>query len=264
MKRYLILILSMTLFGLGFSIELKSIVINITDDAAEWPPYIYYERIDGEKTNKLTGFTVDIIKRIFEAKGIKYTITLLPWKRALKEVEKGQRYQMILNATYNESRGEKFLFSIPFYHTHPYYFYNKKVHPNGLNIKTLNDLKNYRINGILGYNYKLYGLNSDFVDTTAKNFLSAIRQLQANYYDLFPEAFEILSGYFVLNNLDFEKEQIGYKPIPELEPTAFYVIFTKNKLGSELKKVFDNGLKKLKENGEYNKVLNKYIKYNLF
>ncbi|BBE31486.1 hypothetical protein OSSY52_16270 [Tepiditoga spiralis] len=261
MKKILILILFIVLFNFSFSIDFKNIVINITDDGAEWPPYIYYERINGEKTNKITGFTVEVIKKIFEAENIKYTITLLPWKRALKEVEIGKKYQMILNASYNEDRAKKFYFSKPFYYTHPYYFYNKKLHPNGLDIKKLNDFKNYRINGVLGYNYELYGLNKKNVDTTAKNFLGAIKQIQANYYDLFPEAFEVLYGYFILNDLDFEKEQIGYKPIQWLKPTTFYAIFTKNSFGLELKKIFDKGLEKLKESGEYDKILDKYIKY---
>ncbi len=132
---------------------LQDKTIHITDDVGEWPPYTYYKRINGKKSKEIVGFSVDVVKEIFSKNDINFTITLLPWKRALLYVEYGKKFQIILSGTYSKERAEKYYISKPYYTTSAYYFYSRKHHPNGLNIKKKADYKKCKVAGLRGYNF---------------------------------------------------------------------------------------------------------------
>jgi polar amino acid transport system substrate-binding protein len=72
-------------------------VINVCDDSAEWPPYTYFERSNGTRTNVLTGFSVEYLRRVMDHAHLRFTIDLIPWQRCMAEVQEGQ-YAMLLNA----------------------------------------------------------------------------------------------------------------------------------------------------------------------
>jgi polar amino acid transport system substrate-binding protein len=232
-------------------------VVSICDDGAGWPPFTYLTDVSGK--SEIVGFTVDVLNAIFIKAGITFSIVLQPWKRCLEEVEGGVYKQMLLNASYNKKRAEIYLFSDPIYATEPYYFYSKKRFPEGLKITSPEDLKKYKVCGLLGYNYQIYGLGDKQVDTSTQTFDSLIPKLKLNRCDLFIEQYEIIAGFGIIKNHNYlEEKWLGYAPLPYMKPTSFYMLFTRNKKGEQLQIIVNNGLKYLKASGYYQMLLRRY------
>ena len=242
-----------------FRSDLNESIIYIADDAAEWPPYVYYERNGSQKTENIVGFTVDLIDLIFSEHGIEYKIDLLPWARALLEVEMGQTYKMILGANYSEERAEKYYVSNSIYQTTGYFFYSKKNNPNGLNIIISEDLNNYIIGGIIGYNYSPYNISNDYIYNRTRNHDLLVKMLHENRFDVFLENIEVLQGFCYIENICLLDTSLGYEKIIDLPPTNFHILFTKDSIGLALKNIVDEGLEKLKKSGEYYILYQKYF-----
>lgn len=238
--------------------NLSETVVRITDDGSEWPPYTYYKRVDGKPTTELAGYSVDVIKEILESNGIQYTIELLPWNRAQVEVETGSNYDLLLNASYSTERDTKYYMSEPYYSTGAFYFYSKSVHPEGFPIKSKSDLLNLKSLGILGHNYAVYGLN-DQIYKGPTDYESAIKMLHSGRYDIMPESLEILTGYSLINTDILSDKNLGWKPVPDMKPVLFHMLFTRNERGLELKKLIDEGLAKMKASGRLDELLNLYM-----
>jgi len=100
----------------------ESATVGICGDSGEWPPYIYFERDEGKKTERVAGFSIDVIGEVLDEEGIDYTIELLPWKRCLRNVEAGAASQIALDASYSEERAKSYFYSRPYYTVEPYYF----------------------------------------------------------------------------------------------------------------------------------------------
>ena len=244
----------------GISIQARALTkntVSICDDSAGWPPFTYLIHIDGKK--KVVGFTVDVLNTIFKKAGLKYSIVLQPWKRCLAEVAHGVHKQMLLNASYNENRAKTYLFSDPVYITVPNYFYSKDTFPKGIKITKPEDLKKYKVCGLLGYNYKIYGLEDEQVDTSTKNFDSLIPKLKLNRCQVFIEQYEIIAGFGITRNHNYLGESwLGHAPLPYMKPTSFYMLFTRNKEGRRLQAIVNKGLEAIKASGEYDDLLKRY------
>ena len=265
MKKSIVLfILTANIFiitGLLHAQTLEGQMINICDDGAEWPPYTYYKRsIIGEKLDHVIGFSVDIIHEIFDKNGIAFSVQLIPWARCQKNVHFGKDYQMALNVSYNKERAEKYIFSKAYYTTSSYYFYSKKNNPNGLQINHVDDLKKYKVCGVLGYNYETYGFPSGSIDQGAKGFNALIAMIHYQRCTLFIEKYEILAGFKAIGDDYLADKDLGYHNIPGVESTSFYMIISKNyQYGKALKDLIDNGIDELKLSGKLDQILKKYI-----
>ena len=238
--------------------ELSGRTIHICGDVAEWPPYIFFERVEGQKTGKIAGYSVDVIREILEGQSATVEIRMLPWKRCLYEVEKGDAFQIVLDATLSAERAAKFHISRPYYTTTPCYFYSKKHHPKGLGIRSAADLKAYRINGIAGYNYADYGLAPDEIKAYLDGHQALIQKLHRNRCDLFPDWLEVVMGFAATGRDLLADKDLGYAPVPGLAPSQFHMMFPKNVLGLELKRIVDEGLREMAESGRLKELLKQY------
>ncbi len=229
--------------------NLQDKTIHITDDDGEWPPYVYYKWINGKKSTEIVGFSVDVVKEILSKNDINFTITLLPWKRALLCVEYGEKYQIILAGTYNKERAEKYYISNPYFTTSAYYFYSKKHNPNGLNIKKKADYKKYKVAGLRGYNYTNYGLNKDDIDNYLGNYGSMIEYLHLNRCDVFIESIEVFIGFSIIGKNYLADPDLGYGTTGDISSEAFHMMFTKKEVGKELKRIIDEGILEMEKSG---------------
>lgn len=85
--------------------------VSICEDDTEVFPMTYYERGQANQSSeRLTGFTVEVITRIFRKHQIDWELDLIPWSRCLHEVKKGKKYQMLLNAVSNPQRRSDYFF----------------------------------------------------------------------------------------------------------------------------------------------------------
>lgn len=203
--------------------ELKDASIAICEDDNEWPPYSYFKRQDGQKTDKIVGFAVDVVDEIFARHHIHYTISLIPWARCLAELKNGTSYQMALNPSYSEERAKTYLLTRAYYSTSNYYFYSLKNNPAGLPIGGMADLKRYTVCGIHGYNYATYGFRAGEMDQGARDFRSLIGKLHAGRCTLFLEKYEVMAGYSVIGSPYLDDPNLGRTAVPGMAPTPFHL-----------------------------------------
>ncbi len=226
------------------------LTVAICDDENEWPPYSYYQRVAGKKTETLTGYAVDVIGEIFSRHGVNYRIDLIPWPRCVAVTTMGKHYAMVLNLSHNPEREKQFLFSRAYYTTTAYYFYSKRNHPNGLPIKSPADIGKFRVCGVQGYNYDGYGLKPGEVDQGAKNFPALISKMQLGRCVLFLEKDEVMTAYAAIGKNYLADPDIGKAPIPGMKPNLFYFGISKNfERAGELRALIDESLLHMEGNG---------------
>jgi polar amino acid transport system substrate-binding protein len=238
--------------------ELAGKTICICEDVAEWPPYHYFKRKNGKKTKEIVGYGIEVLNEIFYKKGIKYNIQLLPWKRCLHDVTIGKNYQMALSGSYSLERDQNF-YLVNWYKTTVYYFYSKKHFPDGLQINNLSDLNNYRLCGLLGYNYKYLGEFEKKMDKGARNYDAMIEKLHRGRCHVTFEQYEIIAGFASIGKNYLGDKDLGYAKLPGVPPTWFNMMISKNYVHSyELKKVISEGIAEIFWSGKYKTMLDKY------
>ena len=236
--------------------------LKICDDQAEWPPYIYYPR-EGGLANKsqLTGATKDLIDRIFEGSGINFSIKLLPWKRCLAEVSGGETYEVFADASSNEERLNMYHRSLPTYKTTEGLFFSKKRFPNGLNLSSATDINQYKLCGLMGYNYANFfelGVKKE-VDLGVNHASKALQKLEKGRCDVFLSTIEPILGAVAINQFSLATE-IDHISLPGAKGTSFYFWVSKNSLrADELLGVINNAIDKLYSNGEADTIFKKYL-----
>ncbi len=228
----------------------SGISIAICDDENEWPPYSYYQRIDGKKTATVTGFAVAVIGDIFSRRGVDYSILLIPWPRCLAVAMLGKQYGMVLNMSSNDERTRTFLLSRPYYATTTYYYYSRRNYPEGLPIASAADLHKYRVCGVQGYNYEGYGLAPGAVDQGARNFEALISKVQLGRCALFLEKDEVMMGYAAIGKNYLADPDIGKAPLPGVKPKLFYFGISKRYAhAEEVRALIDEELQHMESNG---------------
>ncbi len=244
---------------LSHATELKGKTIHICDDGSEWPPFTYYQRVNGEKTDNIMGFSVDVITEIFNKHGIKSTIELPPWKRCLLNLE-GAKYQMALSASFSEERNRKFIYTKSYYDLERSYFYSKKKYPNGLDINTTEDLQKYKIGGVLGYNYESYGISNDWVAPRVGTYFQLVKMIHAERIDVFVARYEIIAGLSKIDSNILSDKDLGHAPIEGLEERRFHMLISRGyEHGPELKRLIDDGISELEKSGDLQLLLRNYF-----
>lgn len=239
---------------------LKGITIRIVDDGDEWPPYSYYERVDGKPTKKVIGFSIDVITEIFSTYDLTYTVELLPWKRALNELETGENYDMVLSATITPERLEKFYLSEPYYETHEHIYYSKTRYPNGPEVASKADLKKFKPIFLRGSNWGNFGYTDEEVHEVSTQ-QQIFMMLAAERAELTCTSFELIQGKLRVDPTFIIDPVIAHQPIPDFPTSKFHMMFTKNEKGKALKEIVDQGIAEMKANGK----LVEYLKaYGLF
>lgn len=249
------------LAGLGQAQGEGERLVRICDDGAEWPPYSYYVRKNKQKTSELTGYSVDVITRILGKHGLPFEIVLLPWKRCLAELQRGEKYLMALSASKNPEREQHYLFSLPYYKTHYYLFYSKTRFPSGLPIKRQADLNNYRLGGVKGYAYTaLSEVNKEQMIRTV-SYVELAGMLRAGRIDVFAEDYEVLVGISEVGDHDLLGDpDLGRVPLPGVAENHFHMLFTKqDPRGQVLQRLVNQELRAMQRSGELERLLRQYI-----
>jgi polar amino acid transport system substrate-binding protein len=204
--------------------------VKICDDSREWPPYSYFPRAEGKAdTSKLTGAMIELVDKIFELIQMDYTITAIPWKRCLHEVAnfaQSQTYEIAIEGTLNEERLNNFYVTTYVYTTTGGYWYSKKKYPQGPTVKRPEDLRNYNLCGIFGYNYAGYGVSPDLISSRPKNYQAAFTMVSLGRCDLFLSNIPTALGKVTLGELTIPEEVVGEK-VPGVELGTFHIFIAK-------------------------------------
>ena len=145
-------------------------------------------------------------------------------------------------------RKKLYLFSDNIFNTKTSFFYIKGKKKYEFN--TLEDLKKYKIIGVLGYFYKdLFdsaGIKADY----SPHEINAIKRLLAGRYDLYPGTVEV-TWNLIEDQLPYDIDKFAILPVPLAESENSLVFSKENKLAEKYLTKFNNGLEKLKKSGRY-------------
>ncbi|MBE7637141.1 transporter substrate-binding domain-containing protein [Sneathiella sp. P13V-1] len=207
----------------------------------EFPPQKMENSADGKK-----GIDVDILEAVFQDINIDFEIRYYPWKRALQLAQNGS-VDGLCSCSYTKEREQ-------------YFHYTEKMGDVGIGLfyKTGKSPDNILDNGNRIGVIRGYALSRDLVKKNVEKVdfnddLLALRILNVNRIEGFYSYRD--TGLYLLRKNPLIKD-IKYK---EYHSSDYFSCFSKETFNDRsLVNKFNKGLKKLKENGEYDKILNEY------
>lgn len=221
----------------------------VTLATGEWPPYV-----SANMTGN--GMSSEIVCAAFEEVGLKPILIFYPWKRALCTLKNGA-----VNASFlwvkRKDREEYVWFSDALHKRTLLFFYYKKNFPQGISYSSIEDLKRFKIGVIRGYATEKQFNNMGLKTIIVSNTLKGMEMLRRGYIDILSES-QAVGTYLIKENYPTHKDDFGTIQTP-VEIETLHVIFPKKDPDSHnLMLEFNKGLKKLKENGKYDCILEKY------
>ena len=214
------------------------------DTDVTFPPFVY-----ANTENKYVGIDLDLLKAIAKEEGFKVNIRPVGFNAAIQSVSSGQADGMIAGMSITDERKQKFDFSDPYYSAGIVMAVKE-----GSGIKSLSELKGKRVavkTGTSGADYAnsikdKYSFQVVTFDDSDSVYNDV---LNGNSVACFEDS--AVMAYAIKNGLNLK---IVTKPTNTTE-VGFAV---KKGQNQELLKKFNEGLAKLKANGEYDKIIKKY------
>ncbi len=242
MKKYLTF-----LFVLIFSsIILASSIRVITDN---YPPYNY------RKKNKIVGLSTEIVKQVLKKADLKYSkFEMKPWPRIYK-IALYKKNVLIYSIAKTDKRINKFKWVgkiAPF----DVYVYSAK---NDLKIENLKDLKNFKIGAVKD------DIRAQFlVDKGLKSNIEYAENDKKNVLKLISSRIDIMLNDKI--SMNYRLKNLGVSPgivkkyikVENLS-RGLYMAFS-NETPDKIVQKCRNALENLKKSGEYQQILDKYLK----
>ncbi|MCL6416495.1 transporter substrate-binding domain-containing protein [Aestuariirhabdus sp. Z084] len=235
------------LFLLGSSLGYGD---DITIATEHFPPFQIVEngKIQG-------GLSVEIVNKLLEETGLQAPIVAYPWARAYK-MGLTDRNVMIFSMVRSEERENHFKWVGPITGSKDYYFWSLKT-SSGVSINSLEDAKQFLI-GVPRENYQHQFLeNNGFTHLTITNdFDATLRMLYAGRIEAILGS-EISITYRV-DKMGFDASLLKKQYGIDQRWGELSIAFSKN-TPDELVERFQQALKKIKDNGEYEQILRKWV-----
>ncbi|SMC78176.1 amino acid ABC transporter substrate-binding protein, PAAT family [Desulfocicer vacuolatum DSM 3385] len=242
------------------------LIVNVCDDEALWPPYLFLVEKNGEKIPQ--GAFIDVLDALSRETGFTFKLTLCPWKRCLQEVKdygKNGKFE-IFNGSWNESRAKDYWMTSPIYFTTASYWYSKKQFPDGPNIKKADDLKKYKVLGVHGYSYSDYHYcdKDEFIgiggiDKSARDLKTAFEMLRAGRGDILLVNAAVPIGYKYTGE-DILFEEVTFQRLPGAKSGGFPIYISKESPRAlELLSKINQAVINLVERGVIEKIMKKYL-----
>lgn len=205
----------------------------------EWPPYTGEALAGG-------GRSIELISRVFAAKGYQLEVGFYPWRRAFLLAKESQAYDGVVPEYFTEAGAEDFLFSDPFDETELVLVYR---HEDPIDWDQVQDLANYSVGVVSGY------VNTPeldrLIDSGALKVSTAIDDA-INILKLVRERVQVIVidkavfQYLMKTNAKLIPHSLSLAIHPNvLSLKKLYVCFQKNERGEHLRRVFNEGLKRL-------------------
>lgn len=237
MKKVMFLVVLMI-----FAITLGAQTITLSN--GDWKPYLAEDLPEA-------GFVSDIVREAFALKGVEVNYVFRPWKRAYEEALQG-RTEGTLVWSKTAEREEFFYYSDAVIEGKTVFFHLKN---RNFSWNSYSDLTEYRLGGVLGYQYIFDGepgIRMDRVNDELTNF----KKLLAGRIDAFPSDRDV--AYTILNSnfSDADINRVTYHSKPT-QIAEYHVLFSKEGGDSSrrLRDTFNEGLAELKASGRYDAIL---------
>ncbi len=218
--------------------------LRVCDDEDTWPPYLQYQLRNGERTGELEGYSLDLAKLILGNRKVQFKVEMLPWKRCLKGVGEGD-FAMLLNAMSTPERSERYYATRPYYSLTPIYIYmTSESKPNILRAE---DMAQYRLCGLIGYDYQPFRVKPEQIDQGAKSFEQVMEKLKRKRCDLVIGHYEIMAQRRTNEGTSvFKDPAYAFAKVPNLPNVQFVMLVSKNTIyGEELRAFLDVEISKV-------------------
>ena len=215
----------------------------------EWAPYT-------SASLEKKGMCSEIVMAVLKEMKKEGEIEFLPWKRCEYNVNKEKAWAAFPYAI-TEERKKKYVFSDPIGQaTIRFFFYKNNL--KMIDWNKLEDLKPYKVGGVLGYSYeaafKKAGLKTDLVRNSLMNF----KKLKVGRIDLFPDD-ELAASTIIKKEFPEDISNFGKLKKP-LESKGIHLIIPKNNEESiAIMNEFNTALKTIKTNGVYDNIISSYF-----
>ena len=254
---------------IALSLFAKEHTIRICDDAAEWPPFVFYKRVDGKVDKKhIVGALKDMYDVIFKDLNMSYKLDLIPWKRCtylVSRYDKAKKY-VIFPGIYSEKRAKVLYYTKPIYYTHQVVWYSKKKFTKEKLFHILKtDPNKLKICDVNGYNiyfyYKVLNLNKNKkINQEATSQCAVLKKISAGRCDIMIASKEAILGYQMIGKCKIPKD-ISYVPYDKLKVSKFLLFIPKSyPHAKELVKKLNNEIDKLDKSGLRDKIMQKWLK----
>ncbi len=213
----------------------------------DWEPYI------GQNlTNE--GFMAEVTREAFKRVGYKVKYFYLPWKRAVVMTEKGD-FDGYFPSYWSKQREEKSLFT-DIIVTGPIGFF--KIKGSKISFKQLEDLKPFRIGIVRGFvNTSEFDAADYLLKEEVVSDLQNIKKLLRGRVDLIVA--DKFVGFHLLNKyIPDMAGQIEFISPPLQDKELYICMSKKTKQVNEKVNAFNKGLKEMKEDGAFAKILRKH------
>ncbi len=216
----------------------------------EWAPYT------SEKMSQY-GFFTEIVSAAFQEMGRKPEYKFYPWKRCEKQVLLGSAWAAFPYA-HTPERAQKFAFSMGVLPAKSvFFYYDHKM--KDVTWNKLEDLKNYRIGGVLGYFYKeefeVAKLDVQYVTKEIMN----IKKLILDRIDLAPIN-EPVGWDLIKTHYPDRVDKFATLEKAHQESLLHLMVLKTDPASMQLLEKFDLALRKIKANGKYQQIVERYTR----
>ena len=202
---------------------------------------------------KMEGFDIDVMDAMAKAGGFTVEYKHQPWEGLFKTLDNGDADAIISAVTITDERKQQMSF------TDPYYTITQIILvPQGKSVASVEDLKNMDKVGVitgqtgdLAVQKILGATNSKIV--RYETFALGAKELENGSIDSLVSDSAVVANY-VKNNSD---KGFTMVKVPDFTEEHYGIAVTKG--NEELVKTFNAALKKIQDNGEYQKILDKYF-----
>lgn len=230
---------------LATPLHIKGSPLLFCGEIEEWPPYNFFKRVDGKKTNETIGYDIDVINWLMNRGGIPYKIEIIPWQRCLAKVLSGDS-QVVMSASTSAKREKNYLLSSPYYSVTPAIAYLTNRYSDSNPIIAVKTDQSFVLCGRNGYNYANFGTLDILVSSNAGSHLQLIKMLRSGRCNAFLTRLEALKG-LPYTHPDLNLDDISTASIPQSSNEPFYfMISRKFEYAFELKGFLDEGIRAMK------------------
>ncbi|MBF0286992.1 MAG: transporter substrate-binding domain-containing protein [SAR324 cluster bacterium] len=220
--------------------------IRITN--GEWPPYL------SEKLPHY-GYASHLVQEAFAAVDIEVEYGFFPWKRSFKYAKDGKHNNEVWHGSvvwvHTKERAQDFLYTDVVITDIEVLFHLKSV---PLNWNTVDDLKGKYIGGTLHTVYPIFEQAEKqgiLHIERAGNYNILFQRLLKRRIDAVPQVRNV-GNFFLRTSLSsLERSQITFSPTVIQERKYHLMLTRKIERNKQLIKLFNEGLKKIKENSKY-------------
>lgn len=229
----------------------SSAEISVTLTNGEWPPITSEELPHG-------GIFSQLCRRAFELEGVKVDYSFMPWKRAMIMAENNE-YAGTVAWRKDPAWEQKFYYSDPVFFIKTVFYHQKG---KNFDWKELSDVGGMRIGVTRGFLFiekisTVLAVGGGKLDIANDN-ITSMKKLAEGRIDLFPCA-QRVADYLIQTQLaGFDSSRIKAHPKPLMQGELYLLINRKMAGGQKLIDIFNRGLHKLRNSGEYDRIVSEW------